>query len=205
MTSIRIVAASLFALGVAAALTACGAASSPAGSVSSSAASSSASPSSGSTASSRPTGTSTPEPIGGQCASSDLKGSIAPGGGGAAGSVGVTLVLTNTGSSPCSLQGWPGVSFVGDGNGTQLGAAAKFDHSAPHPSVTIAPGATATAPLLIGQALNYPSDECKPQKPDGFRVYPPGSKTALFVAYDQMTACTSDSVSLLTVGALVQG
>ncbi|HEY8280859.1 MAG TPA: DUF4232 domain-containing protein [Leifsonia sp.] len=197
MPSLRIATASLFALGLAVALTACATGATPA-------TTGSDTPSS-TGASSRPTGTSTPQPVQGQCDTSDLSGSITSGGGGAAGSVAVTLVLTNTGAKACTLQGWPGVSFVGDGNGTQLGAAAEQDTTAPHPTVSLAPGGTATAPLRIAQALNYSSGTCSPQKPDGLRVYPPGSTTALFVSYTDMTACASKAVSLLTVGGLVQG
>ena len=204
MTSIRTVAASLLALGLAAALAGCG--TGPASTTSASTSSrSSVSPSPNATASARPTGTSTAEPVTGQCATSALAGSIAPGGGGAAGHVQVTLVLTNNGATECSLQGWPGVSFVTGENGSQVGKAAEFDRSTPHPVITLTPGAKAAAPLQITQALNYSSDQCNPQKPAGLRVYPPGSTSALFVPYTAMTACASDSVSLLTVGALAQG
>ncbi|MDR6971357.1 DUF4232 domain-containing protein [Leifsonia shinshuensis] len=151
----------------------------------------------------RPTGTTTAVPIEGQCDTANLTGTIGKGGGGAAGSVEVTIVLTNNGSTECSLQGWPGVSFVGDGNGTQLGKPADFDRSTPHPTVVLQPGGTAQAPLRITQALNYPEADCKPQPADGFRVYPPGSKESLFIKYDGATACTTDTVSLLQVGALV--
>lgn len=161
-----------------------------------------ASSSSTSSASPRPTAISTSQPIDGQCATSDLSGSIGAGGGGAAGSVEVTLVLTNNGSAACSLQGWPGVSFVGDGNGTQLGNPAAFDRSTPHATVVLQPGGTAQAPLKIVQAMNYPEADCKPQKADGFRVYPPGSTESLFVKDDTVTACTTTTVDLLTVGAL---
>ncbi|MGH1549298.1 DUF4232 domain-containing protein [Leifsonia poae] len=153
----------------------------------------------------RPTGTATATatPIEGQCETSNLTGTIGKGGGGAAGSVEVTLVLTNNGSAKCSLQGWPGVSFVGDGNGTQLGKPADFDRSTPHPTVVLQPGGTAQAPLRITQALNYPEADCGPKPADGFRVYPPGSTESLFVKDSDFTACTSDSIGLLQVGALV--
>lgn len=168
-------------------------------------ASDSSSPSSTSTATPRPTGTSTATPIDGQCATSDLSGAIGPGAGGAAGSIGVTIVLTNTGSSSCDLQGWPGVSFVGDGNGTQLGKSAELDRSTPHPTVTLAPGGKASAPLKITQAGNLPEEECKPKTADGFRVYPPGSTASLFIKTTDYTACTVPTASLLSVGALVAG
>ena len=167
----------------------------------------SASASATSTTSARPTPTSTATatPIDGQCATADLAGTIGEGGGGAAGSVEVTIVLTNTGSRQCSLQGWPGVSFVGDGNGTQLGKPAELDRSTPHPTVVLQPGGAAKAPLRITQALNYPEADCGPKPADGFRVYPPGSTESLFIKDANVTACTSNSISLLQVGALVAG
>ena len=167
--------------------------------------SASASSSDSPSASPRPTATTTAVPINGQCDTGKLSGAIGQGGGGAAGSVEVSIVLTNNGSSECSLQGWPGVSFVGDGNGTQLGAAAQLDRTKPHPTVVLQPGGTAQAPLRIVQALNYSESECKPKPADGFRVYPPGSTESLFIKDAGVTACTSDSVSLLTVGAFVAG
>jgi hypothetical protein len=164
-----------------------------------------AAPTTSPTATPRPTATTTSVPVNGQCDTAKLSGSIGQGGGGAAGSTEVTLVLTNNGGTECSLQGWPGVSFVGDNNGTQLGKAADFDRSTAHPTVTLQPGGTAQAPLKITEALNYPQADCKPQQADGFRVYPPGSTAALFVKASGYTACTTDSVSLLTVGALTAG
>lgn len=139
----------------------------------------------------------------GQCAAGDLAASIQPGSGGAAGSVVVHLALQNTGSTSCTLQGWPGVSFVGGGNGTQIGAAATQDKGSPHPTVTLAPGQTAVAPLKIGQAANYSNAACSPRTPDGFRVYPPGSKASLFVADTDYTACNDAQAQLLSVQALV--
>jgi hypothetical protein len=192
-----VLAAAVVAAAAALALSSCATSGSPTSSPTTTASTGSATP--------RPTATSTATPVEGQCDTADLTGTIGQGSGGAAGSVGVTLVLTNNGSDPCDLQGWPGVSFVGDGNGTQLGAAAQFDRSAPHPTVTLQPGGSAQAPLLITQAMNYPEADCQPQQADGFRVYPPGSTEALFVKDADYTACKSESITLLTVGALVPG
>jgi hypothetical protein len=115
------------------------------------------------------------------------------------------LVLTNTGTERCTLQGWPGVSFVGDGNGTQLGAAGDFDRNSPHGTVTLDPGGAAHAPLKIANAMNYDATTCDPQTADGLRVYPPGETHSLFVASTDLTACRSDSVHLITVQALLPG
>lgn len=137
------------------------------------------------------------------CSAADLTGGTEPGSGGAAGSTIIHLTFKNTGSSTCVLQGWPGVSFVGDNNGTQLGAPATLDRGAPHPTVTLAPGDTAVAPLKIAQAGNYPSNSCTPTPADGFRVYPPGSTTSLFIAASGYTACASTAAPLLDVQAVV--
>lgn len=141
-------------------------------------------------------------PAAGECATTALIGSIAPAEGGAAGHVGVTLVLKNHGTTHCWLQGWPGVSFVGKGNGTQLGAPATFLRNTSHPVVTLQPGGTAQALLLVANAAAYPAADCDPQKADGFRVYPPGSYTSVFVEDGEFTACAKTTAPLLQVGAL---
>ncbi len=55
---------------------------------------------------------------------SQLAGRCHPPGAASAGSMHYELTLTNTGSTSCTGR-FPGVSFVGDGNGTQLGSAAR--------------------------------------------------------------------------------
>ncbi|WP_066517257.1 DUF4232 domain-containing protein [Curtobacterium ammoniigenes] len=204
------------ALGVVAAATLAGCASSataPTAGGSSAAASSSMSPSSSASASDSSTpsasatdgqGGDTGGSVSGTlCSTTELTGGTEPGSGGAAGSTIIHLTFKNTGSTTCVLQGWPGVSFVGDGNGTQLGAPATLDRAAPHPTVTLAPGATAVAPLKIAQAGNYPSASCTPTPADGFRVYPPGSTTALYIKASGYTACASTAAPLLDVQAVV--
>lgn len=140
-----------------------------------------------------------------RCTVADLQGGTAAGGGGAAGSVEITLTFTNTSSSSCTLQGWPGVSFVGGGNGTQLGSPAALDRSSAHETQTLAPGATVNAPLKIVQAGNFDPADCTPTAADGFRVYPPGSKQAMFIAASGYTACAKAGVQVLSVQAITAG
>ncbi|WP_258368560.1 DUF4232 domain-containing protein [Curtobacterium sp. MCBD17_013] len=142
---------------------------------------------------------------GGRCTTDQLSGGTAEGTGGAAGSVGIVLTLTNTGTTPCTLQGWPGVSFVGGGDGEQIGAPAELDRTSEHDTVTLGPGAQGQVALKITQAAAYDAAECSPQPADGFRVYPPGSKTSLFIKDTAYTACASGTVHLLTTGAVVVG
>jgi hypothetical protein len=94
------------------------------------------------------------------------------------------LQLRNTGSSACTLYGYPGVSWVRGATGIQTGAAAvrQTDPSGTETTVTLAPGALASAPLDIVDAAVIPPSECKPVAVRGLRIYPPGQKAALFLA-----------------------
>jgi len=118
---------------------------------------------------------------------------------GAAGSEYVPILFKNTSSKPCELHGFPGVSFVGKGNGTQLGAAADWDQSQPIVQNTLQPGSTVAAKLRIAQAGNYDSGQCQPLAADGLRVYPPHSTKSVFVQAANLTACQNAAVHLLTV------
>jgi len=147
-----------------------------------------------------------------RCRTVDLDGALAaapgrstPGGQTRVDDAEVTIVLTNTGSTPCTLQGWPGVSFVGGGDGTQLGAAADRDIvSLPHDTVVLRAGGEADVLVVVGSAADWSEVQCSPQDADGFRVYPPGETHALFVEGD-FTACTDAAVPLLTVNAVQPG
>ena len=139
-----------------------------------------------------------------RCTTGELTAEIADGGGGAAGSYGVAIILTNGGQRSCTLQGWPGVSFVGDGNGTQIGASAALDRATPHEAHTLAPGAEVQTIVQIAQTGNYDASECRPQATDGFRVYPPGSLESIFVpaSGSSFEACANARVQQMRVSAL---
>lgn len=139
----------------------------------------------------------------GMCTVADLKGGVEAGSGGAAGSTYIHLTFTNTGTASCTLQGWPGVSFVGSNNGSQIGDAATFDRSSAHPTVTLQSGQVAVASLKIAQAANFPADECSARTADGFRVYPPGSKKSLFIRDEDFQACENMHSGQLDVQAIV--
>ncbi len=135
----------------------------------------------------------------GRCPAAQLRGSlITPPGAMSAGATHRVLVLTNAGSTACTLAGFPGVSFVGDGNGTQLGAAARREGTAER-TVTLQPTDSARATLTVAEAGNFP--DCSPATADGLRVYPPDDRDSLFVRTAGLTACRSSAV-LLTVGPL---
>ncbi|MEL4153473.1 DUF4232 domain-containing protein [Corynebacterium bovis] len=119
---------------------------------------------------------------------------------GAAGSEEFSLMFTNNGRSSCSLRGYPGVSFVGNSNGTQLGAGASREAvSGSLPVVTLASGASATAAVRAGRAGTRPADSCRPTPADGLRVYPPDETTAAYVDMPGLVACADSATELLSV------
>ena len=118
------------------------------------------------------------------CTSADLQASLGGGAGAGMSQNHTGLQLRNTGSSACTLYGYPGVSWVRGASGIQTGAAAvrQPDPSGTETTVTLAPGALASAPLDIVDAAVIPPSECKPVAVRGLRIYPPGQKAALFLS-----------------------
>lgn len=138
-----------------------------------------------------------------RCATSQLKGTVDQHLSGQQ-TIEPILILTNTSTRPCTLQGWPGVSFVGQGSGKQLGAAGYQEKNDAHPTVTLQPGHAANAQLIIKFPSSIPASECNPTDADGFRVYPPGETHSLFIAY-KTQACSSAQHKIMTVFALHPG
>lgn len=118
-------------------------------------------------------------------------------GGAGAGNVAGALTFKNTSSTPCTLAGFPGVSFVRGSRGTQVGAAATRTDAAVK-TRTLAPGTSVKATLRRTQPGNY-GDDCQRASVDGFRVYPPDSTESAFVAF-KTTGCKSLAAPLLQVG-----
>ncbi|UKA55047.1 DUF4232 domain-containing protein [Arthrobacter sp. FW305-BF8] len=132
------------------------------------------------------------------CKASGLKATTDATGGGAAGSVYMELILTNTGNASCHLKGFAGVSLTTGPNGQPIGAPAQRDTSAAVGDVLLAPGKAGTAVLRYTQAGNYP--DCTKTPAAGFRIYPPEDTASLFVARPS-DACSNASIELLTIGA----
>ncbi|WP_427134113.1 DUF4232 domain-containing protein [Pseudarthrobacter sp. S9] len=165
-------------------------------------ASSSSTPSTAGTDTAQPTST-PPSPASTQsgtalCTAASLTATTDSTGGGAAGSVYLQLILTNSGAEPCLLKGYAGISLTADANGDPIGAAATRDDSTPVTDVLLAPGQAGTATLRYTQAGNYP--DCTRTPAAGFRIYPPDDTVSLFVA-DPRDACSNTGIDLLTIGA----
>jgi hypothetical protein len=143
------------------------------------------------------------------CASSSLTATVntSPGGA-AAGSTYYPLNLTNTSTSPCTLFGYPGVSFVSGPSGSQIGEPASRNPAVTAATVTLAPGAVAHVTLQVVDALNYSKSACQPVTAHWLRVFPPGQFTALYVKFSALTCSAKLPAKLgspLTVDAVKGG
>lgn len=132
------------------------------------------------------------------CKAASLTAATDATGGGAAGSVYMQLILTNSGAEPCVLNGFAGVSLTADANGGPIGAAAARDESTPAAEVLLAPGQAGSATLRYSQAHNY--QDCTVVPAAGFRIYPPEDTASLFLA-EPHDACSNAGINLLTIGA----
>jgi hypothetical protein len=111
-------------------------------------------------------------------------------GGAAAGSVYVPIDFTNTSGSACTMDGYPGVSFVRSPSGGQLGNAASRNPAAPPAMVTLAPGGVAHAILQVAEAGNYSQSACTPVAAHWLKIFPPNQVSAIYVHYETQ-ACSA--------------
>lgn len=104
--------------------------------------------------------------------------------------------LRNTSDRTCFVQGWGGLSYVGGGDGTQVGAAADRE-GRPGGRVALEPGERALSAVSETVAATYPRARCRPAPVDGFRVFVPDSTRSQLVAH-RTTGCRNRSVHLLS-------
>ena len=136
------------------------------------------------------------------CGTANLRISLGAGGG-AAGTDFTVIDFTNSGSAPCTLYGFPGVSLA-NSSGAQIGAAATRNPSRPTTLVTLAPGAKANADFGVANAGNYPAQDCKPTPAAHLKVFPP-NQTQPIVEPFSTTACAVSSAHQLSVTAVAAG
>ncbi|WP_225849276.1 DUF4232 domain-containing protein [Streptomyces sp. HPF1205] len=131
------------------------------------------------------------------CATSRLRTTVESAGAGA-GHADYQLVFQNTGTAPCSLKGYPGVSFVKI-HDIQLGKAAS---RAPGPVtvVTLIPNAHAYASLrtVNGQG-GYTAAQCGLTTVPTLRVYPPNQTESTQIPWNTQE-CVGSGVQNLEVG-----
>lgn len=131
------------------------------------------------------------------CTTGHLKVTVQSNGSGA-GSSFYTLAFQNTGSSPCTLFGYPGVSFVKAGD-VQLGKAAART-PASKAIVTLIPNAHAFADLrtVNGQG-GYDPAECRLTTVPSLRIFPPNQRASVNIPWNQKE-CVGSAVQNLQVG-----
>lgn len=117
---------------------------------------------------------------------------------GAAGSTLADITFTNDGDSECVVDGYPGVTFVDDAD-NPVGAPATREPAGEASPVTLAPGESAVSAVKISRAENYGEAECSPTPASGLQVIPPEETAPTVTPLDNITACASDEVELLSV------
>ncbi|MFC7449662.1 DUF4232 domain-containing protein [Rhodococcus daqingensis] len=124
---------------------------------------------------------------------------------GAAGSTMIPLVFTNIGGRTCLLDGFPGVSYVAQERGPEVGAPATRS-GAGQGRVELASNGKATAQVRAIQVANYPPEACEPTPVAGLRVFPPNAYASLFLPFPG-TGCakTGPEINQLEVTAVVAG
>jgi hypothetical protein len=105
------------------------------------------------------------------------------------------IILRNTSTTTCWVKGYGGLSYVGGGNGTQIGAPADRTPSKT-PKTVLAPGEKVRSAIVETSYAPYPKNKCRPTKVDGFRIYPPDETHSLYVAHPT-TGCANPKVHLL--------
>lgn len=106
------------------------------------------------------------------------------------------IVLRNTSGHACHTGGYSGVSYVGDGNGTQIGAPAVRTDAADVRVFVVSPGQRLRSPLDEVSAFNFPASRCRRAHVDGFRIYVPNATRSQFVPHPR-TGCRNHHVHLL--------
>ncbi len=139
----------------------------------------------------------------GLCKAGDVKLSIANGDA-AAGTVYRKLVITNASGHACTIQGFPGVSYVTGADGHQVGEAAFRDGSKGEP-VQLNNGESASADLGFVNVRNYDEAACKPTETRGLRVYLPQETASNFVAVQGLGCAGKIPGNQLTVKTVHKG
>ena len=203
MTSARILIAMAAAAGAAGLLAGCGTATTPAASPSTSAPATTTpattpatSPSAAATQASSPAPTPSSSSAGvAACGTSALHVAVPSGSGNAAaGSSYYPIQFSNTSSSPCTLYGYPGVSFVGAVGGSQIGAPATRNSALAAKLISLSPGQTVHATLQVVDAMNYPSGGCGLVTAHWLKIYPPNQTAPLYVSFTAQTCSKPKTV-----------
>lgn len=123
---------------------------------------------------------------------------------GAAGTVYRPLNFTNTGGRTCTVQGFPGVSYVAGDDGHQVGPAAKRLGSKGD-ALSVAPGKAVHVDIGFVNVQNFDPAACKPTAVRGLRIYPPHDTASVFVPMSGSGCSATPPGDQLTVRTAVAG
>ncbi|WP_206784516.1 DUF4232 domain-containing protein [Amycolatopsis sp. MtRt-6] len=127
----------------------------------------------------------------GLCKAGDVKLALGQGDAGA-GSVYRPLLITNSSAKPCTIQGFPGVSYVAGEDGHQVGKDA-FREGTKGNAVKLNPGQTAAADIQFVNVRNFDPAMCQPTPVKGLRIYLPQETASNFVPSDG-TGCAGTKI-----------
>ena len=137
------------------------------------------------------------------CLSSDLQAKLGVSQG-AAGTFYQVVVLTNTSNAPCTLFGYPGVSFVTGVGGKVVGAPASRNPAIGDQLVTLPAGGEAHTMVGVEDVGALPPSKCHVGKASWLQIYAPGDTGKLYVQYSSQV-CTNASEKFMTVSAVRAG
>ncbi|MFI1915261.1 DUF4232 domain-containing protein [Nocardia sp. NPDC020380] len=141
----------------------------------------------------------------GECRTDQLSASIDDRGGAAMGSIYFKIIFTNNGSAPCTMQGYPGVSYTDGPDGDPIGNPARRDGSGAVAPAVLAPGGQAWAQVRSANGQSgYSTADCKPVQVQGVRIYPPDNKASLFISRPG-TECSGTTIDILDVQPVQAG
>lgn len=133
------------------------------------------------------------------CGSAELSASVGTGRSGA-GQQNFPLVLTNSSSRACTVNGYPGMAFL-NGAGEQVSVDPERTGAAAGP-VRLAPGASAWAPLSY---TNPGMTGVDTVTPDSVQITPPDEETPLGASWPGAPVTSSGEASVPKIGPLTPG
>jgi hypothetical protein len=118
------------------------------------------------------------------------------------------LILTNTSGRVCTIESYPGVSYVSGPNssGSQIGDSA-FRPGGTRKQYTLHKGQEVSATVGFADVSRLESATCQPRPVWGLRVIPPDDTESLYVPFTEFKGCANDKMPChqLTVGMVDSG
>ena len=113
-----------------------------------------------------------------------------------------SLVFVNTSDHTCTMTGFPEVQFVLSANGKPVGLPATHNTGFPVAAVSLNPGDSTTAALLVLNSAVFDPTTCNQVNVAGVNVTLPDSAAPVFMSFPH-TACAGDiGRSLMDIGPI---